>query len=134
MTWKCIVLLMTLYISVWAETDPPLIEAAKKGDIETVKALVEGGADIEEMSKMSLRFHFAHRGGGRSPHDVQWRGATSPIMRVDEIVLRQAPLACGQLRQPATPKDEIGNTALINSSARGYKEIVELLKKAGAKR
>ena len=94
-----------------ASTQMQLWEASAKGHTDTVKALLEQGADVNAKDNDGFTaLMFAARDGQTD---------TVPAL-----------LAKGA---DVNAKDNDGRTALMRAKKKGHKEIVQLLKKAGAK-
>ena len=109
-----IAMLMALLISIPAiaqDINSQLIEAAKKGDTVSIKALLEAGADVNTA-------------------DVNGRTALIWAAQKGHTETSQALLEAGA---DVNAKGEDGYTALMYAANAGHTEIVELLKKAGAK-
>ncbi len=112
-----VAILAALLISIPAiaqDINSELIEAAKKGDTVSIKALLDAGADVDAKD---TDFYY---------------GQTALILAVREghtDVVRML-LDAGA---DVNAKDNNGQTALMVAEAEGHTEIVELLKKAGAK-
>jgi uncharacterized protein DUF1266/ankyrin repeat protein len=96
------------------EKDPSkeMIRAAAKGDVEGVKQLLAGGANIN-----------ARDGEGWTPlMHAAWNGKTVIVLNL---------LVGGADFQAA---NKTGETALIKAGQRGFTDIVQLLENAGAKK
>ena len=89
-----------------------LIEAASQGDTEKVHALLALGADVNDKDKKlggTALMYAANIGHTNTVHALLAEGAD------------------------VNAKDNDGNTALMIAKKRGHKEIVRVLKEAGAK-
>jgi ankyrin repeat protein len=87
-----------------------LMQAAREGHTETVKALIEGGVDVNAKTpKGSTALMFAAREGHTETVKALIDGGTD-----------------------VNAETEKGTTALMVAARSGYTEIVELLKQAGA--
>jgi tetratricopeptide (TPR) repeat protein len=138
----------------------PLISAAGEGQVEVIKLLLERGAELEAQNYLGFsaltraadRGHFdavkllLDRGS-----DLNMEQSKAGYFRIQDgeisqKVIRRTGLMCAARSghvdivklliargADVTVKDENNNTALSYATKKGYSEIVELLKKAGAK-
>ncbi len=106
------IIIMTVLLGSCATIHPfPLIDAAEKGQIERVKALLEAGADVNAKGENSWTALMVAVLGGNTE-------AVQVLLDAEADVNAKA-------------KD--GRIALMWAEDSGHNEIVEILKKAGAK-
>jgi len=99
--------------SIWAHSggDHPLINAAGRGDLSQVKALLAAKADV---------------------NDDAGRGITA-LMVASQNGHREIVQALLAAKANVNIKTRNGDTPLIAATQNGHEEVVQLLKKAGAK-
>ena len=111
-TWILFVLFSLLIaLPAYADLNIELIIAADKGDINTVRALLNIGADVNAKNRQGRTALIA--------------AAESGHTNTVKLLLENG--------ADVNAKDIYGETALIRAAKKGHTKIIELLKKHGAK-
>lgn len=104
----------------------PLLRAAKGGDVEAVKFLLEHGADPKLATRSGINSLMAAAGLGTKEEDTTGRFKTE-----DEII--QTIELCIKSGADVNAQDSRGQTALIGAAEKGYDKVIEYLAGHGAK-
>ena len=120
-----------------------LMRASKRGHTQTVKALLDAGADVDAKNHSGFTALMFVRNGGTeivqilldagADLDAKEHDGTTPLMAAaatGESEIVQALVEAGAGVNAKNSKDY---SALMLAEEEGYPEIIELLKKAGAK-
>lgn len=103
----------------------PLLRAAKGGDVEAVKFLLEHGADPKLTTRSGINSLMAAAGLGTKEEDTTGRFKTE-----DEIIETVA--LCLKAGADVNAQDSRGQTALIGAAEKGYNKVIQYLADHGA--
>jgi ankyrin repeat protein len=104
----------------------PLLRAAKAGDIEAMRALLEKGADARLATRNGINPLMAAAGLGSKEEDTTGRHKTEPEA-IEAIKL------CLDAGVDVNATDSRGQTALHGAALKGYDQVVQFLVDHGAK-
>lgn len=104
----------------------PLLRAAKGGDVEAVKFLLEHGADPKLATRSGINSLMAAAGLGTKEEDTTGRRKTeAQIIETVDLCLKAG--------ADVNAVDSRGQTALIGAAEKGYDKVIQFLADHGAK-
>ena len=104
----------------------PLLRAAKAGDVEVVKLLLEHGADPKLATRALINPAMAAAGLGTKEEDTTGRFKT-------EVEIIETIDLCLKAGSDVNAQDSRGQTALHGAATKGYDKVIEYLAAHGAK-